>query len=67
MAIKMIQNIFSDIYQCKKVLREIEIMRKLTKMKENIFTTKLVDIIIPRSNDETNKYSELFIIMNSEQ
>lgn len=35
-------------------------------MKENIFTTKLIDIIVPRSK-QSDKFSELFLVMNSEQ
>ena len=30
LAIKLIRNIFSDILNCKKVLREIQIMKKLS-------------------------------------
>lgn len=35
-------------------------------MKENVFTTKLLDIIIP-SNQSSKKFSDLFIVMNSEE
>ena len=31
-AIKLIKNIFDDLYNCKKVFREIAILRKLSKM-----------------------------------
>jgi len=32
------------------MLRELRILRKLTEMKQNNFTTKIVDIIIPQSS-----------------
>ena len=41
----------------RKVLREITILRKLTEMDENIFTTKIIDIIIP--NGVVSKKSAL--------
>lgn len=43
----MIENINKNEYMTRKVLREITILRKLTEMDENIFTTKLIDIILP--------------------
>lgn len=50
-AIKLVRDIFDSLYECKKVLREIQILRQLSKMNNNLFTTKLHDIIIP---DEEN-------------
>jgi serine/threonine protein kinase len=38
-AIKLIDNIQTSKYYCRKVLREIIILRKLSDIKENIFTT----------------------------
>ena len=46
-AIKWIPDVFSSTYQFKKVIREIQIMQNLSKMKQNIFTTHLYDVIIP--------------------
>ena len=46
-AIKCIQNIFGSRYHAKKVLREVSLLRKLSKFKKNIYTPKLLDIIIP--------------------
>lgn len=48
-AIKQIQGIFFSNYEAKKILREIHILRKLTSQKQNIFTAKLLDVIIPPS------------------
>lgn len=46
-AIKQIGDAFDHQYSARKVLREIQILRKLTFMKNNVFTTKLYDIITP--------------------
>ena len=48
-AIKCIENSLNDVYQVKKVLREIIILRKFNDMKNSIFVTKLIDIILPKS------------------
>lgn len=47
MAIKQIGDAFDHQYSARKVLREIQILRKLTFMRNNVFTTKLFDIITP--------------------
>ena len=44
-AIKHIGDAYSDPYTFKKVVREIQILTQLTKMKGNIFTSKLIEII----------------------
>jgi serine/threonine protein kinase len=46
-AIKLIVNAFEDQETAKKIFREVQIMRKLSSVKQNIFTTKLTDIIAP--------------------
>jgi len=46
-AIKLIKNIFKCVYQARLTYREIFILRKLSEVEENIFTTKLVDLIYP--------------------
>lgn len=46
-AIKQIGDAFDHQYSARKVLREIQILRKLTFMKNNVFTTKLYDIMTP--------------------
>ena len=56
-AIKHIDNIFKDDYSAKKIVREIQIMRKLSEFKDNGHTVKLHDII---ANDELG---HVFIVM----
>lgn len=45
-AIKLVRNTFNDQYSARKIVREVGILRKLSKMKGNLFTTKLYDVII---------------------
>ena len=46
-AIKMIKEIDKSTYALRKLLREIIILRKLSEIENNIFTIKLLDVIIP--------------------
>lgn len=46
-AIKYIEDAFDSIHSAKRVYREIAILRRLTGMEDNIFTAKLLDVIIP--------------------
>ena len=41
------KNIFVDTYQARKTLREIKILRKLSRIPNNLFTTQLIDVILP--------------------
>ena len=45
-AIKMIE-VRQDSYYIRKLLREIIILRKLSEMEDNVFTNKLLDVILP--------------------
>ena len=57
-AIKHIKDVFYNQYEAHKVFREVHIMRKLSSMKTNIFTSKLVDVIVPFSSDQENSLSQ---------
>ena len=46
-AIKYIEDAFDSIHTAKRVYREIAILRRLSTMENNIFTCKLLDVIIP--------------------
>ena len=46
-AIKLIKDAFKSDYHARKTIREVTILRQLSAMKGNVFTTKLHDIIIP--------------------
>lgn len=47
-AIKLIRNCFKSVYSSRQVLREILIMSKFSDIKDNMFTSKLIDIILPQ-------------------
>lgn len=67
-AIKLIEDIFKNQYSCKKVLREINILRKLSKMPGNVFTTKLYDIMLPTKTKEgMESFDKVFLIMSYEE
>ena len=53
-AVKLMTDVFDDIHYLKQLVREIHIMRKLSKMPSNIFTTELHDVIITRGLDDEN-------------
>ena len=46
-AIKLIDSIQKDTYMLRKVIRELFVMRKLSCIEQNIYTTKLIDVILP--------------------
>lgn len=54
---------FKDDYASKKVFSEINIMRRVGKMKGNAFTTKIYDLILPRI-EQGEKFNYLFIVMD---
>ena len=47
-SIKMIKDCFANIHRVRMLLRELMILRKLSEMEDNIFTTKLYDLILPQ-------------------
>mgnify|MGYP000861776985 CR=1 FL=1 len=58
-AIKMIKRVQADSYMARKVLRELIILRKLGQLDNNLFFTKVYDIILPEgvlpSDDESKE------------
>jgi serine/threonine protein kinase len=57
-AIKLVKNIFKSFYETKKLLREITILRALSAMDHNVFTSKLIDIVLPERTSDFEEYSE---------
>ena len=47
-SIKLIEECFKNTHRARLLLREIVILRKLSEMPGNIFTTRLIDIILPQ-------------------
>ena len=64
-AIKQVRGIFDRSFSTKMILREIQIMRQLTQMNNNYFTTKLLDIIVPVSEERhLSEFNSIFLIMD---
>lgn len=61
----MLPNAFKSEYNARKTLREIMLLRKLTEMEDNIFTTKVLDIVVPTSamynKNEFNDNDDLMV------
>ena len=73
-AIKLIKCLDHQ-YSVRKVFREIKLMRKLSEIQNNIFTTKVIDVILPENLQNVTKetklnskivseLSHIFIVMN---
>lgn len=46
-AIKLLTDMCKDSYQAKKLVSEIHILRKLSAVPNNVFTTRLHDLVLP--------------------
>lgn len=44
-AIKLIRDLFCDTYQTRKIVSEIQILRELSRVEGNVFTTQLLEVI----------------------
>lgn len=63
-AIKLMKHLFDSEYTSKKLLSEIQILRKLTADPDNAFSTQLFDIIAPEIDvDSKSAVSHLFLVM----
>jgi len=52
-------------FQMKNLVRELSILRQLTKMKNNVFTIKLHSVILPEAHakfDDIDKLDHIFIV-----
>lgn len=63
-AIKYIADAFENIHSVKRVYREIAILRRLSNMEDNIFTIKLLDVIIPEKENKEENPEGVFLIMS---
>lgn len=59
-AIKLINDIFKNEYDSKKIIREVQILRQFTQMPGNQFTTKILDIIAPK---DLNNLTYIFLVL----
>jgi len=62
-AVKYIPGIFDNDYDCVKATREIQIMRHFSGMKNNIYTTKILDLMMPLVDEEKGVEPGIFIMM----
>ena len=46
-AIKMIKKAFENAYESHKLIRELEILQQLSSRKSNVFTVKVLEVIVP--------------------
>ena len=65
-AIKYIKTSFNHLIECRNVLRELSLLRQLSEMKHNIFTTRLQDIIVHSDAQYpgVSKGKGIFIVMD---
>lgn len=64
-AIKLLRNLFQGEYAAKKELSEIQILRKLSAIQENVFVTRLYDVVAPPKfeTNEKDPLDYLFMVM----
>ena len=66
-AIKVIKDLFEDLYSSKILVSELQILRKLTQSEGNRHTTKIYDIIpaanFEQSLDDEAPVSHIFVVM----
>ena len=64
-AIKLLKKCFTNQYNSKKIISEIQIMRKLSGVSRNCFTTKIFDVITPADFDykSPDALDFVFIVM----
>lgn len=63
-AVKVMQDIGGNDYRRRQIISEIQIMRKLTAMPNNVYTTKLLDVITPDNSEEMTKLPYVMLVMN---
>lgn len=66
-AIKLLENCFEDNYNARKVISEIQILRKLSEVPSNVFTTRIFDVIV-HDIDLNSKTvpSQIFLVIDYE-
>jgi len=64
--LKYLPEIFGSFYATKKAVREIKILKALSEIETNVFTPKLLDIIVPVSGSDgpgdLEKVDGLFLV-----
>ena len=64
-AIKFIQGKFDSNQKVRNIIRELSILRQLSAMKDNFFTTKLHDVIVAkRIHESLSECHGVFLVMD---
>ena len=58
-AIKRISNIFQDIVDCKRILREIIILSQM----DHPCIVKLIEVLVPTKKLEPNNFNEIYLVL----
>lgn len=68
MAIKLIQGFWEHEYSCVKLIREIQIMRKLHEMQAaetlQSMSPEIIDLLVPDSEFQSGNVKNVFILMS---
>ena len=59
-AVKYIKDVFHHPYAFLKLMREIQILKALSQMSRNVFTTKLIEVLLPQKAD----FDAIFLVMD---
>ena len=59
----MIKEVAKNEHSARNVLREIYLLRKLSEIENNIFTSKLLDIITSPGEGPNEDLSQVFLVM----
>ena len=57
------QNCFNSLYSARKVISEIQIMRKLSEQSSNHFITRIYDLIMPEIDLKSDEAVDYIIIV----
>lgn len=63
-AIKFIEADFTSINTLRNIIRELQILRQFSMMKENIFTTKLLDLKLSTKSTKLQEATGIFMVMD---
>ena len=63
-AIKLLKNLFKDEYASKKIYTECAVLRLLSSMRNNVFTSKILDLVVPDFS-RGDQFNYIFIVMES--
>lgn len=65
-SIKQEADVLRSSYECKRVTRQISILRQLSEISNNVFTPKLIDVVVPieLNEDGDQGFKDVYIVTN---